>query len=99
MTYPRKRMLEELQRRNYASETIRAYLFAVKDFAAYFKTPNTPNGAAEPAVLPNLYSIAPILAYRNQAALHSWALNHRDCLTTYFRALGWWCPGPTSKGK
>ena len=37
MTYPRKRMLEELQRRNYASETIRAYLFAVKDFAAYFK--------------------------------------------------------------
>jgi hypothetical protein len=33
MTTPRKRMLEELQRRNYSSETIRAYLFAVKDFA------------------------------------------------------------------
>jgi integrase/recombinase XerD len=32
----RKRMLEELQRRNYSSETIRAYLFAVKDFATYF---------------------------------------------------------------
>jgi site-specific recombinase XerD len=30
-------MLEELQRRNYSSETIRSYLFAVKDFAAYFK--------------------------------------------------------------
>jgi site-specific recombinase XerD len=29
-------MLEELQRRNYSSETIRAYLFAVKDFATYF---------------------------------------------------------------
>jgi site-specific recombinase XerD len=29
-------MLEELQRRNYSSETIRAYLFAVKDFAKYF---------------------------------------------------------------
>jgi site-specific recombinase XerD len=29
-------MLEELQRRNFSSETIRAYLFAVKDFAAYF---------------------------------------------------------------
>jgi site-specific recombinase XerD len=30
-------MLEELQRRNYSSETIRAYLFAVQDFAAYFR--------------------------------------------------------------
>jgi len=36
MTALRKRMLEELQRRNYSSETTRAYLFAVKDFAAYF---------------------------------------------------------------
>ena len=36
MTDRRKRMLEELQRRNYSSETIRAYLFAVKDFATYF---------------------------------------------------------------
>jgi site-specific recombinase XerD len=30
-------MLEELQRRNYSSETTRAYLFAVKDFATYFR--------------------------------------------------------------
>jgi len=37
MTYLRKRMLEELQRRNYSSETIRSYLFAVKDFATHFK--------------------------------------------------------------
>ena len=31
-----RKLLEELQRRNYASETIRAYLFAVKDVATYF---------------------------------------------------------------
>jgi len=36
MTNLGKRMLEELQRRNYSSTTIRAYLFAVKDFATYF---------------------------------------------------------------
>jgi site-specific recombinase XerD len=30
-------MLEELQRRNYSKETIRLYLFAVKDFARHFK--------------------------------------------------------------
>jgi site-specific recombinase XerD len=33
----RKLMLEELERRNYSQETTRAYVHAVKDFAAYFK--------------------------------------------------------------
>ena len=37
MTALRQRMLEELQRHNYSKETIRLYLFAVKDFARYFK--------------------------------------------------------------
>jgi len=36
MTVLRKRMLEELQRRHYSPETVRLYLFAVKDFASYF---------------------------------------------------------------
>jgi integrase/recombinase XerD len=37
MTALRQRMLEELQRHNYSQETIRLYLFAVKDFARHFK--------------------------------------------------------------
>ena len=37
MTRIRKLMLEELQRRNYSSETIRTYISAVKHYAEYFK--------------------------------------------------------------
>jgi hypothetical protein len=36
MTALRKRMLEELQRRNYSAETARLYLGTVKGFAIYF---------------------------------------------------------------
>jgi integrase/recombinase XerD len=36
VTQLRKRMLEELQRRNYAKSTIESYLHAVEDFARYF---------------------------------------------------------------
>jgi len=36
VTHLRKLMLDELQRRNYAQNTVRAYIHAVEDFARYF---------------------------------------------------------------
>ena len=41
MTELRQRMLEELQRRNFAPSTIRYYIRTVRDFAAHFHKPPT----------------------------------------------------------
>jgi integrase/recombinase XerD len=43
----RRTMLEELQRRNYASETIRSYILSVKQFAEYFGKSPQKMGAEE----------------------------------------------------
>ena len=47
MTKLRQRMLEELQRRNFASSTIRYYVRTVRDFAAYFHKPPDQLGVEE----------------------------------------------------
>ena len=37
-------MLDELQRRNYAQNTVRSYIHAVEDFAEYFRRSPFPIG-------------------------------------------------------
>jgi site-specific recombinase XerD len=39
MTHLRKKMLEELERRNYAQTTIDCYVQTIEDFARYFRRP------------------------------------------------------------
>jgi integrase/recombinase XerD len=75
MTLVRKRMLEELQRRNYSGETVREYILAVKQFAQYFgKSPDLLR--AEEIRRFQLYlltekKLAPATVKLRMAALHS----------------------------
>jgi integrase/recombinase XerD len=39
MPHLRKKMLEELERRNYAQTTTRSYIHTIEDFTRYFKRP------------------------------------------------------------
>jgi integrase len=47
MAQLRQRMLEELQRRNYSSETIRGYIFAVRELAEHYNKSPEQMGAEE----------------------------------------------------
>jgi len=47
VTELRQRVLDELQRRNFSPETIRSYIRAVRDFAAYFHKPPDQLGVEE----------------------------------------------------
>jgi integrase/recombinase XerD len=47
VTELRQRMLEELQRRNFSTHTIRGYIRTVRDFAAYFHKPPDQLGVEE----------------------------------------------------
>lgn len=47
MTPLRQRMLEELQRRNYSSETIRGYIFAMREFVEHYGRSPEHMGAEE----------------------------------------------------
>ena len=49
MTHLRQAMLEELQRRNYATTTVQYYIQAVERFARYFHTLAGPTQSEPPA--------------------------------------------------
>ena len=52
MTQLRKMMLEELQRRNYAQNTVKGYLRIVQDFAQHFHQPPDKLGPDTSAPVP-----------------------------------------------
>ena len=54
MTDLRRRMLEELQRRNFSQTTIKTYLRVIEDLAGYFgKRPHRLTGSSRYKEVPN----------------------------------------------
>ena len=75
MTHLRRMMLEELQRRNYAKSTVKAYLRIIEEFASHFHQPPDKLGPATPA-----RSIRPTCFRRGSWSRHGAAARGRASL-------------------
>ena len=99
MTPLRRRMLDELQRRNYTADTIRGYIHAVKEFAEYFGKSPEALGAEEVREF-QLYMIRDkklALAQSHCGWAHFASCTRRRCaVATSILTICRWCERPGS---